>query len=282
MGRISKVQPQQIETTDMEVRIHQPSHKFLFYSALTDVGHGEYIEANIKIPEESDYFDFQLALYSHASDKGHTHLLFISPNKKDGFKIKKKSESVEPTPDNYHVDFKFSHENNYYFIDVRNHPYLESFGGDAANRLILGPESWNPETREIFLGKGKLQLTVQKAIQKSQDNKSSIHTKIMKEIRGIKEDFQMDYNQVRLGVKLLEDPNIIYSKTILYDKATFAKFEIYDIYLATNPEDKNKIIILLKNTPKLTNDFTKKMTITYPDQENEVVMSPEKAQHYEQ
>ena len=62
----------------MEVRIHQPSHKFLFYSALTDVAHGEYIEAKIKIPEES-YSDFQLALYSHASDKGHTHSVFPEP-----------------------------------------------------------------------------------------------------------------------------------------------------------------------------------------------------------
>ena len=49
---------------------------------------------------------------------------------------------------------------------------------------------------------------------------------------------------------------------------------------ATNQDlnDNNKIIILLKNTPKLTKDFTKKMIITYSDDEkNEVVtISPEK------
>ena len=32
-------------------KYHKPSH-FLAYSALSDVGHGEYIEASIKVPEK--------------------------------------------------------------------------------------------------------------------------------------------------------------------------------------------------------------------------------------
>ena len=61
----------------MEVLVHKPSHKFLAYSALSDVGHGEYIEASIKVPEKLP--NFRLALYSHNdNDVAHSHHLWIA------------------------------------------------------------------------------------------------------------------------------------------------------------------------------------------------------------
>ena len=115
----------------MEVQVHKPSHKFQAYSALSDVGHGEYIEASIKVPEKLP--NFRLALYSHNDNNvGHSHLLYISPLKRDGIKKKK----CPPTSTNYYVDFIFDHEINNYFVDLKNHPYLES--GDDGHRFILG------------------------------------------------------------------------------------------------------------------------------------------------
>ena len=85
----------------MEVLVQKPSHKFHAYSALSDVGHGEYIEASIKVPEE--FPNFRLALYSHNDNNvGHCHLLYISPLNRDGIK---KIKKCPPTSKNYYIDF---------------------------------------------------------------------------------------------------------------------------------------------------------------------------------
>jgi len=162
------------------------------------------------------------------------------------------------SPLSYGINFHYEKENDEYYISSKNLPYITAENFSPSKPCgILGPNFWDPKTREINLSKDGLRLTVTKAVIKG---KSDISVEKMKEIRKIPKDTEINYSKVSLGFKT-PDSHLMISPIYIIDKAKY-DFEICDMTrLPSFCQNGLCVITVDFEKANLTNDYNVTLSI---------------------
>ena len=197
----------------MSVIIDSSLHLFRSESELKNEAKGGYLKGKIILPSSAIGSDLELALYD-TNGLTHPNKLFITP-------LNKRQNNTEKyvTPLVTDRNLKLLYQNNNYVVDTKNHPYLSRL---VENReQIVGAGFFDHQNNQFYLGLSGLKLTVMNDIKKGKKS-------------------ALEYSKVKLGMKVLNDPEKTYFSSIIQDS------KYYDLKLEEVDRKEDLVTVTFK------------------------------------
>lgn len=188
-------------------------HLFRSESELKNEAKGGYLKGKIILPSSAIGSDLELALYD-TNGLPHPNKLFITP-------LNKRQNNTEKyvTPLVTDRNLKLLYQNNNYVVDTKNHPYLSRLIENGEQ--IVGAGFFDHQNNQFYLGLSGLKLTVMNDIKKGKKS-------------------ALEYSKVKLGMKVLNDPEKTYFSSIIQDS------KYYDLKLEEVDQKEDLVTVTFK------------------------------------